>query len=161
MKRASSIALLFSATLVAAAPAAAAGVKLETDKSAQHGTYVTDSKGRALYMFEADKQGKRGAQAQSNCYDACASAWPPLIAEDDMPQAGAQLDESLIGTIERNDGKKQVTYNGWPLYYFVKDKGKGQASGQDVKGFGGEWYLLGTEGEKVGHAATGGTGKAR
>lgn len=129
-------------------------VKLETEKSAEHGTYVTDAQGRALYMFEADRQGKGRAPAQSSCYDACAKAWPPLIAEG-SPQAGGQVDKSLIGTFERKDGKRQVTYNGWPLYYFVKDKGSGEATGQDVEGFGGEWYLLTAEGGKVGHAAAG------
>ena len=43
----------------------------------------------------------------------------------------------------------QVTYNGWPLYYFVKDKQAGEATGQDVKGFGGEWYLVKPQGTKL------------
>jgi predicted lipoprotein with Yx(FWY)xxD motif len=137
------------------AAVSAEAVKLQTDKSAKHGAYLTDSEGRALYMFMADRQGKDGAQAQSNCYDACAKAWPPLIAGEGEPQAGPQVDKSLVGTLERKDGKQQVTYNGWPLYYFVKDKGPGQATGQDVKGFGAEWYLLTAQGERVGHAAAG------
>jgi predicted lipoprotein with Yx(FWY)xxD motif len=43
----------------------------------------------------------------------------------------------------------QVVYNQHPLYYFVKDQGPGQTAGQDVHGFGGEWYLLTPEGEKL------------
>ena len=151
MARISSITLL---VLLVSFSAVADEVKLETEKSAQYGAYLTDSRGRALYMFEADKQGEGKAEAKTNCYDACAKAWPPLIAEG-KPQAGSRVDESLIGTVERKDGKKQVTYNGWPLYYFIKDKGKGEATGQDVEGFGGEWYLLTAEGERVGHAAAG------
>ena len=159
MRRSCSIAALgLSATFLAAGPAFAADdVKLETEQSEKYGAYLTDAQGRALYMFEADKQGQGKTRAQSSCYDACAKAWPPLIAEG-KPQAGAEVDTSMIDTVERKDGKKQVTYNGWPLYYFVKDKGKGETTGQDVKGFGGEWYLVNAEGQKVGDAAVGGTG---
>lgn len=152
MKRISSNSVLgFTALSFALGTAVAGPVALETDKSPKYGAYLTDSQGRALYMFEADRQGKSGGQAQSSCYDACAKAWPPLIA-DATPQAGSQVDKSLLGTVKRKDGQTQVTYNGWPLYYFVKDKGKGEAAGQDVKGFGAEWYLLTPDGEKVGHA---------
>jgi predicted lipoprotein with Yx(FWY)xxD motif len=147
--------LAFASAVLAAGPALADAVKLQTEKSAKYGTYVTDAKGRALYMFQADKQGQGQTKAQSNCYDACAKAWPPLIAEG-SPEAGSNIDKSKIDTVERKDGSKQVTYNGWPLYYFVKDKGKGDTTGQDVKGFGAEWYLLTAGGERVGHASAGG-----
>jgi predicted lipoprotein with Yx(FWY)xxD motif len=43
----------------------------------------------------------------------------------------------------------QVTYGGWPLYYFVQDQGPGEATGQDKHGFGGEWYLVTPAGEKA------------
>ena len=43
----------------------------------------------------------------------------------------------------------QVTYNGWPLYYFIKDKAPGDTMGQDVKGFGAEWYLVMPSGKEV------------
>jgi predicted lipoprotein with Yx(FWY)xxD motif len=117
-------------------------------QSDQYGTYLADAEGRALYLFTADLQGSGEAKAVSNCYDACAEAWPPLSA-DNEPQAGEQVDAALLGTIERNDGSKQVTYNGWPLYYFVKDQGAGEITGQDKHGFGGEWYLVTPQGAKV------------
>ncbi len=59
----------------------------------------------------------------------------------------AQAD--LIGTFERDDGKMQVTYGGWPLYHFVRDKAPGDTNGQDVEGFGAEWYLVSPSGEEV------------
>lgn len=111
----------------------------------EHGEYIADGEGRALYMFEADSQG--GA---SQCYDDCANAWPPLIT-DGTPETEAGVDSSLVGTVDRRDGTQQVTYNGWPLYYFVQDSGEGDVAGHDVDGFGGEWYLVTPEGEMVGH----------
>lgn len=45
----------------------------------------------------------------------------------------------------------QVSYGGWPLYNYVKDQGPGQTTGQDIEGFGGEWYLVSPSGEIVGH----------
>ncbi len=148
MTRKTTLALIgIASTLCVAAPAFPDSANLETQKSPQYGTYIADSTGRALYMFEADKQGNDRARANSNCYDACARAWPPLLAESAGAQA--QADQSKLGTTERKDGKKQVTYNGWPLYYYVNDKRSGDTKGQDIKAFGGEWYLVTPRGEKA------------
>ena len=122
--------------------------KVTVEESEQYGPYLADADGRALYLFTADQQGSSDTAAQSNCYDACAEAWPPLLTEGE-PQAGEQVDASMLGTIERRGGAMQVTYNGWPLYYYVQDQGPGEATGQDVHGFGGEWYLVTPSGEKV------------
>lgn len=43
----------------------------------------------------------------------------------------------------------QMTYHGCPLYYFVKGKATGDTKGQDVEGFGAEWYLVTPGGKKV------------
>lgn len=43
--------------------------------------------------------------------------------------------------------RAELTYGGWPLYYFEKDRGSGTARGQDVHGFGAEWYLVTPSGE--------------
>lgn len=99
-------------------------------------------------MFMADQQGQGDAQATSNCYDACAEAWPPLMAEGE-PQAGEGTDAGLIGAIERQGGGAQVTYGGWPLYYFVRDQAPGDVNGQGVDGFGAEWYLVGPHGQVI------------
>jgi predicted lipoprotein with Yx(FWY)xxD motif len=107
------------------------------------GEYLVDSKGMSLYMFRAD-EGQKG----SACENACAEAWPPLMAEGDLT-AGKDLDQDKLGTIERKDGKMQVTYAGWPLYHFKNDAAPGDTKGQDMKGFGAEWYLMSPAGEKV------------
>jgi predicted lipoprotein with Yx(FWY)xxD motif len=54
---------------------------------------------------------------------------------------------SKFGTITRTDGTTQVTYNGWPLYYFDKDKQAGDITGEGV---GSVWYLISPTGDKVG-----------
>ena len=57
----------------------------------------------------------------------------------------------LIGTMERPDGSVQVTYSGWPLYYYWRDTGPdlGQVQGHNVLSFDGRWFLLTPEGEPV------------
>lgn len=134
--------------MLPAAAQTAEAAKVAVEASEEHGPYLTDADGRALYLFTADQQGSGDQAAQSNCYAACAEAWPPLVTGGE-PQAGEQADKSLIGTIERQNGDGQVTYGGWPLYYFVQDQGPAEATGQDKHGFGGKWYLVTPAGEKV------------
>ena len=116
-----------------------------------YGEYLTDEFGHPLYLFKADKRGSGGQQADSTCYDDCAKSWPPLLSSGE-PKATAPVRSDLLGTLERQDGAKQVTYNGWPLYRYVKDVGPQKVTGQDVKDFGAEWYLVAPEGEEV-HAS--------
>jgi predicted lipoprotein with Yx(FWY)xxD motif len=129
---------LAAGSALAAQPAGQAHI--QTEQQQPIGTYLTDGEGRSVYLFMADKEN------QSTCYDACAQAWPPVLTEG-QPQAGQDLDPQLLGTIERQDGSMQVTYGGWPLYYFVKDQGPGEIKGQDVMGFGAEWYLVTPQGQ--------------
>lgn len=107
------------------------------------GPYLTDAEGMSLYLFMSDStQG-------STCYDACAQAWPPYTTEE-PPNAGEEaVNADMLGTLTRKDGTTQVTYNGWPLYYYVKDTEPGDTRGQDVEGFGAEWYLISPEGRPV------------
>ncbi|TBW55754.1 hypothetical protein EZI54_11335 [Marinobacter halodurans] len=115
---------------------------LNTSVNDQLGTYLVDGEGRSLYLFEADEDGT------SHCKDACAGAWPPLLT-DGNPKAMGDVDSGAISTVQRADGTTQVTYGGWPLYYFVKDSKPGDVNGQDVHGFGSEWYLVAPGGGKV------------
>jgi predicted lipoprotein with Yx(FWY)xxD motif len=113
-------------------------------KSAEYGSYLADAQGRALYLFTSDKPG------ESACSGACAQAWPPYSASQGAPTAGAaEVQAAKLGTLNRPDGTVQVVYNQHPLYYFQKDTGPGQTMGQDVHGFGGEWYLVTPQGEKL------------
>jgi predicted lipoprotein with Yx(FWY)xxD motif len=130
-----------------AVPPVAAQATITAAQSAQRPPYLTDTVGRPLYLFTADQQGTGEAKAVSQCYEACAVAWPPVLTEG-PPQAGPQAQAALLGTIQRRDGQTQVTYNGWPLYYYAQDQPQGQPTGQDVHGFGGAWSLVQPQGTK-------------
>ena len=43
----------------------------------------------------------------------------------------------------------QVTYNGWPLYFFVEDIQPGDINGHDIESFGEDWYLVGPNGDRA------------
>jgi len=132
-------------------PAATASPSAEPTSSApdtlkladsRYGKIIVDSSGRALYLFDAD----RGPV--STCYADCAKAWPPFIATR-APNAASDLSQSLTSTTTRNDGLKQVTYNGHPLYYYVGDPAPGQVNCQAAVEFGGGWYVVDGQGNKI------------
>ncbi|MER7770102.1 hypothetical protein [Kitasatospora sp. NPDC096140] len=103
---------------------------------------LVDSQGRTLYLFEAD------TSPTSTCYDACATAWPPLLTTG-TPTATGGADQAKITTTARKDGTSQVVYNGHPLYYFEGDTAKGDANGQESSAFGAKWYVVNVSGNKV------------
>ena len=105
------------------------------------GKYLVDGSGRSLYLFLADKHGK------STCDGPCVAAWP-LFSGSGKPKAGPGVDASKISVITRSDGKKQVRYGKYPLYYYAGDKKPGDITGQGLKQFGAPWYLMRPTGEK-------------
>jgi predicted lipoprotein with Yx(FWY)xxD motif len=111
------------------------------------GKVLADGSGRTLYLFEKDKGPK------STCFGACATAWPPVTTTG-KPTALKGVSASKLGTINRGHGVKQVTYNGHPLYRFVKDTGPRQTHGEGLKAFGAEWYALSAAGKKVEEAGS-------
>lgn len=125
----------------ASGPGGEDATSLTVTESDKYGPYLTDQVGRSVYLFKADTQGKGDAKAKSACYDKCAKAWPPLRVSE-KKDTGDRVNKEKLGVLEREDGIHQVTYNGWPLYYFVKDEEPGDTKGQDVEGFGAEWYLV-------------------
>jgi predicted lipoprotein with Yx(FWY)xxD motif len=129
-------------TGLAAGSSAAKGTTVKAAKS-HFGKIIVDGRGRTLYLFEKDKRG------HSACSGACAAYWPPLLTTA-KPVAGTGVKKSLLGTIRRSNGKKQVTYNGHALYRFVQDTRPGQVKGQDTHFFGGGWYVISPSGKKIG-----------
>jgi predicted lipoprotein with Yx(FWY)xxD motif len=106
------------------------------------GKILVGAQERTLYLFEKDKKGK------SACSGPCAQAWPPYVT-DGKPAAGDGVKAGRLGTVKREDGTIQVTYNGHPLYTYIKDQKAGDTLGQDVKAFGAEWYAVTANGEKA------------
>jgi predicted lipoprotein with Yx(FWY)xxD motif len=106
------------------------------------GSVLVDARGRTLYVFGKDHNGK------SACETACASYWPPLLSGA-RPRAGTGVHRSMLGVTKRQDGRRQVTYAGHPLYRFVGDKTAGQTTGEGLTNFGAEWYALAATGRTV------------
>ncbi|MFJ8263001.1 hypothetical protein ACIQ4I_13785 [Rummeliibacillus sp. NPDC094406] len=110
---------------------------LQLLKNDKVGDYLADSEGKTLYYFTNDEAGK------SNCSGDCLANWPAFSQEDFAVPEG--FDKTDFGTITRADnGKKQVTYKGYPLYYFAKDQQKGDVNGQGVKDV---WYIVNSKTE--------------
>ncbi|MCZ8511307.1 plastocyanin/azurin family copper-binding protein [Paenibacillus filicis] len=95
------------------------------------GAYLTDDAGKTLYMYTKDMTD------MSVCVDKCVANWP-LYSPDSL-LIPAELSAADFKTISRDDGKKQLTYKGMPLYYFVKDTKAGDISGQGVNNV---WYIV-------------------
>ena len=119
---------------------AAAGTRLRAIGS-QFGRIVGDGPGLAVYIFDKEQRGR------SECYGACAKAWPPVLAKG-RPVAGARIDADLLGTTRRRNGKRQLTYRGQPLYYYEHDR-PGLVLCHDVFEFGGTWLVIRPDGRPV------------
>jgi predicted lipoprotein with Yx(FWY)xxD motif len=112
------------------------------------GKILVDAQGRTLYLFRKD------SGTTSACTGACASAWPPLRTSG-KPVVGSGANASMVGTTTRSDGKPQVTYNGHPLYTFVKDQKPGDTNGEGVTAFGGSWFVLSPAGNQISKSGSG------
>ena len=110
-----SVSLGFAFVLALSTLSAHAGDLVPLKKS--NGVLV-DAKGMTVYTF--DKDAANGGK--SACTGSCATNWPPVSAGDTQPAAP-------YSTITREDGSKQLTYNGKPLYTFAKDKKPGDKTG--------------------------------
>jgi predicted lipoprotein with Yx(FWY)xxD motif/plastocyanin len=128
-----------AASSAPAAPVADKPASVALAKNDALGAFLADDQGRSLYLYTKDTPNT------SNCYDKCEQAWPPLFTQG-AAKAGDGVDASLLGTTTRKDGSIQVTYNGWPLYYFVKDQKPGDVTGQNV---GSVWFVVSAKGDKI------------
>jgi predicted lipoprotein with Yx(FWY)xxD motif len=113
-----------------------------TARSSSFGKVLFDGRGFVLYAFTRDRR-------TSACYGACAKAWPPYFAPKGKLSAGRGLKRALLGTVKRRNGRRQVTYAGRPLYYYVGDRRPGQILCQDVFEYGGRWLIVRPSGKLV------------
>ena len=128
-------------TASAASDSASRSTVVSTAKTGL-GKIVVNARGRTLYLFEKDKR------RHSACSGACAAYWPPLIAHG-RPLATRGAKQSLLGTIRRANGARQVTYAGHPLYAYVLDTRRGQTRGEGSTDFGAGWDALAPSGKKI------------
>lgn len=131
-----------AATTPAASPdesSPAAGAATVMVATSDLGDILVDGEGRTLYLFTPDEAGT------PTCYDDCAAAWPPLLAEGEIT-VGEGLDDSDFSTATRTDGGDQVKIGTWPLYYFAGDAAPGETNGQGLQGI---WYVVSPSGEAI------------
>ena len=138
------VAAIGAGTAIAASAAShTSGGTVKTAKSAKYGAVLVAANGMTLYRYTPDSKGV------STCSGACAKFWPPLLASAGAkPTAGTGASSSLLGTIKRGKGA-QVTYAGFPLYFYAGDKKAGDVAGQGVEG---TWYVVSAKGALVKHA---------
>jgi predicted lipoprotein with Yx(FWY)xxD motif len=138
-------ALLLGATAMAhasgSAPSASPKPTLKV-RSSQFGPILFTGSNRALYTFTRDRRNR-----PSRCYGDCAAAWPPYHAVGAL-RAAPGVKRSLIRTVRRRDGRRQVTYNGWPLYTYAHE-GPGVVRCQNVRTHGGLWLVQRASGRIV------------
>ena len=141
--------LLLSLLVLPTAPAAFASAGEHTRnptltvRDTRYGRVLFDGRGRALYAFTRDRRG-----GPSRCYGACAAAWPVYLAGGTL-RAGPGVKQRLLGTVRRRDGRRQVTYDGRPLYRYVGDRRAGRVGCQNVSEFGGLWLVVRPNGTLV------------
>lgn len=115
-------------------------------KSGKFGTILVGSNGRTLYRYTLDRKGVNRCSSNATC----SKYWPALLVKPTVkPTVAAGANAGLVGTIKATHGMRQVTYAGFPLYFFAGDKAAGQTAGQ---GFQSEWYVVNTAGAFVKHA---------
>ncbi len=102
------------------------------------GKVIVDGDGNVLYVFSPDKHTK------VTCDSECQSIWPPLVApKTGIAKAIDGARQSLIWSVKnRADGKRIVTYDGWPVYTYVTDQVPGRARGEGLDVNGGYWWVI-------------------
>ena len=133
----SSILLALCATALAAllvpAIAGAGQASKRVAKQAENATLgsmvLTTTKGHTLYSLSAETKGR------FICTGACVSTWHPLVVPAGVKPTGPVK----LGTIERPEGKTQVTFKGRPLYSFAGDSKAGDVNGEGFKDVG-TWH---------------------
>jgi len=135
------VAVVLVGAAIAAANPAARSATVTTARTGL-GRIIVDGRGRSLYLFEKDAHGR------SACSGVCTAYWPPLLTNGrSIAIKGAK--PSLLGSIRRADGSRQVSYAGHPVYFFSGDTRPGQTNGEGLKDFGAGWYVLTPSGKKI------------
>lgn len=135
---------------MAATASTQSGGTVKAVQSAKYGLVLASSTGRTLYRYTKDSKGVNRCTPDATCRP----YWPALLVKSTVkPTAGAGANAKLIGTIKAPNGMRQVTYAGFPLYFFSGDKGAGQVNGE---GFESTWYVVNTKGALVKHAVSSG-----
>jgi len=85
--------------------------------------FMVDGEGRTIYIFSNDRRNTNNFTAEDLSNN---SVWP--IFYEDLQSVPSILNNSDFGSITVH-GQQQLTYRGWPLYYFGQDSQRGQNKG--------------------------------
>jgi predicted lipoprotein with Yx(FWY)xxD motif len=119
----------------------ASDATLSAAESDTLGPIVIDADGFTMYRFDKDS----AHPSKSNCTGACATVWPPeIVTSSNISLSG--INPSMVGSVTRPDGSKQLTIGGWPIYGYSGDKNPGDVNGQGVEG---AWYAITPTGGKA------------
>ncbi len=128
-----------SAAVPSTAPAASAGASTAASggtaesyplgvTTAASTTFLTGEDGKSLYVFAKDTANS----GKSVCNSTCADNWPAYKA-DDLTEVKADASATgKLSIVTRDDGSKQLAYNGLPLYYFGGDSAAGDTNGKAI-----------------------------
>jgi predicted lipoprotein with Yx(FWY)xxD motif len=124
----------------AAAPATATPEPSVRVAKTKLGRILVNGQGRTLYLYVKD----RGAK--SACSRRCSQVGPPATVSG-APTAGPGFAAAKLTTTRGADHRRQLVYNGHPLYTLTADVRPGQINGE---GFLGTWYVVSAAGNRVG-----------
>jgi len=101
---------------------------------------IAFAKGFTLYHLEGETTGS------FICTKDCMDLWLPLLLPKGMSiPKGTKGVTDKLGVVKRNLGVttgEQVTYDGWPLYFYSLDKKPGDTKGNDFPSFNSIWYAV-------------------
>jgi predicted lipoprotein with Yx(FWY)xxD motif len=129
MNRIKSLLIALAASLTLAACASMTGVALAPFTKANDGV-LAGNNNMTLYIFTKDVAGS----GKSVCNGMCATNWPPLLVD------GNPAVSSGYSIVTRDDGKKQLAFNGMPLYFYAKDTKPGDKIGDGRSE--GAWQII-------------------
>jgi predicted lipoprotein with Yx(FWY)xxD motif len=140
--------LALTAFGIAAMPATAsvratATVTVKTAKVSGLGTVLVDAKGKTLYTHT-------NGSVAAGCDSTCVAAWPPLTGSSGSKVKGPKGVKGLALVA----GGKQVALKGLPLYRFFGDSKTGDANGNGLNSFGGDWKAAKVSGTAAKAATT-------
>lgn len=123
------VSILAVAGLFGSLASAQTSKRVVSEGHASGHTVLTNKAGLTLYSLSVEKHGR------FICTGSCVSTWIPLLVGPGVKPTGPVT----LGTVKRPDGKRQVSFDGRPLYRFDGDSRKGEANGEGIKDVG-TWH---------------------
>jgi predicted lipoprotein with Yx(FWY)xxD motif len=109
------------------------------------GKILVGPNGHTLYAFGKDTARTDNCQHVSGCL----SVWPMLTTSGSVT-AGPGVSKSMLGIIKVK-GRRQVTYDGHPLYFYTGDAAKHETEYIGIRASGGKWLAVNPSGGLVTH----------